>query len=95
MTKFLLIRHGQSEANLQSQFAGHLDTPPTELGLQQAAITGKYVAEAYKVDAVYSSDLKRAAAVGEAVSRESGAPLTLDPRLREIQAGQWEGVSFD
>ena len=94
MVKFLLIRHGQSQANFTKCFAGHLDSPATELGLQQASIAAQYVAENYKIDAIYSSDLKRAAAVGEAVARETGLQMHLDEKLREINAGLWEGVSF-
>ena len=41
MTKLLVIRHGQSEANLQGLFAGHWDTPLTQLGKTQAEITGE------------------------------------------------------
>ncbi len=95
MVKFLMIRHGQSEANFMGCFAGHMDSPATELGLQQAQLAAEYIAENYKVDAVYSSDLKRAAAVGEAVSQATGLPMQPDRKLREIHAGDWEGVSFD
>lgn len=95
MTKLLMIRHGQSEANLHRIFAGHLDSPLTELGRTQAMITVEYIAANLKVDAVYTSDLRRAAAVGQAVADATGAPLTAWDQLREIEAGEWEGVSFD
>ncbi len=95
MVKFLMIRHGQSEANFMGCFAGHLDSPATELGLKQAKLAAEYVAKNYKVDAVYSSDLKRAAAVGKAVAKATGLMMQPDQRLREIDAGDWEGVSFD
>lgn len=95
MVKFLMIRHGQSEANFMGCFAGHMDSPATELGLKQAKLAAEYVAENYKVGAVYSSDLKRAAAVGEAVAQATGLTMHLDQQLREINAGDWEGVSFD
>ena len=94
MTKLLVIRHGQSEANLQSLFAGHWDSPLTELGQTQAKITAEYIAANYCVDAVYTSDLCRAAAVGQAVSAATGAPITATESLREIRAGEWEKVSF-
>ena len=95
MVKFLLIRHGQSEANFTKCFAGHCDSPATELGLQQAKLAAEYVVGNYKIDAIYSSDLKRAAAVGEAVAAASGIPMQPDKKLREIHAGLWEGVSFE
>lgn len=95
MVKLLMIRHGQSEANLTKRFAGHLDSPATELGLRQAQAAAEYVTASYKVDAVYSSDLKRAAAVGEAVAKAAGLVMQPDRQLREINAGLWEGVSFE
>lgn len=95
MVKFLMIRHGQSEANFAKCFAGHWDSPATQLGLQQASIAGAYVVANYKVDAVYSSDLKRAAAVGQAVAEAAGLSMQPDKQLREIDAGLWETVSFE
>lgn len=94
MTTLLLIRHGQSEANLTKCFAGHLDAPLTELGRQQAECTAEFVVDTYPVDAVYGSDLLRAFGTGEAVARKAGVCAKPDPSLREIEAGQWEGVPF-
>ena len=59
MTTLLLIRHGQSEANKLGVFAGHFDAPLLPLGIEQAKKTAAYIAENYKVDKVYASDLKR------------------------------------
>lgn len=92
-TTLLLIRHGQSQANLQRRFAGHWDVPLTELGQRQAQKTAAFVAEAYTVDAVYCSDLVRAADTGMAVAQKLGLPATFDPALREIYAGKWESLS--
>ena len=39
MTKLLIIRHGQSEANLQGVFVGHTDSPLSDLGKRQAEVT--------------------------------------------------------
>ena len=95
MVKFLMIRHGQSEANLTKRFAGHWDSPATQLGLAQAKLAAKYVAANYKIHAIYSSDLKRAAAVGSAVAELTGIPMQPDRQLREIHAGLWEGKAFE
>jgi len=81
-------------ANTLSVFAGHTDSPLSPLGQQQAICTARYISENHKVDAVYSSDLCRAAAVGQAVADALGLPLVTDPDLREIHAGQWEGIPF-
>lgn len=95
MTDLILLRHGQSVANLEGYFAGHTDSPLTALGRLQAEKTAEYICNHYHVDAVYSSDLRRAYAVGEAVAKSCGLEVIPDKGLREIYAGQWEGKTFD
>lgn len=95
MTRFLFIRHGQSQANIEGFFAGHTDVPLTEKGMRQAELTAAYVTGKYSVDRVYASDLKRAYTTGQAVAKRIGVPCQAEVRLREVFAGEWEGVSFD
>ena len=95
MTTLLLIRHGQSEANLTRYFAGHTDPALTELGLRQANCTADFLAANSPIAAVYSSDLKRAYQTGLAVAEKLHLPITADENLREIYSGQWEGLMFD
>ena len=95
MTTLLLIRHGQSQANLTRCFAGQIDAPLTELGFRQAERTAEFVAAHYQIDRVYASDLRRAACTGQAVAQKLGLPLKTEKALREIDAGQWEGIPFD
>lgn len=92
MTRLLIIRHGQSTANIQGVFAGHVDSALTELGLRQAELTAEYIVTNYTVDRVYGSDLRRAFATGKAVADRLGLEITPDAALREIYAGIWEGV---
>lgn len=100
MTKFLIIRHGQSQANLDGVFAGHTDTPLTELGRRQAALTAEYIAthctadRVYAADQVYASDLARAFDTAKASADRLGLPVIPEKGLREIFAGEWEGVPF-
>lgn len=95
MTRLLLIRHGQSVANLEGRFAGSSDFPLTELGHKQAERTAAFVAENYAPTAVYASDLQRAYDTGLATAKTLGLPITADPALREIFAGAWEGQRFE
>ena len=95
MTRLLLIRHGQSEANRDCVFAGHTDAPLSDLGYAQAERTADYIANTYQVDAVYASDLRRAYDTGKAVADRLGMEVTTHKRLREIYAGDWEGVPFE
>lgn len=91
MTTLLLIRHGQSHSNLEGKFAGFTDTPLTETGLRQAERTAAFIAQNYKVHAVYASDLQRAHVTGATVAAALKLPVHPQPQLREIFAGSWEG----
>ncbi len=95
MTRIILIRHGESVANKQGLFAGHIDVDLTELGLRQAKATAEYVAENYKVDKAYASDLKRAYRTGKASADRLGVEIEASRQLREIYAGKWEGMVFN
>ena len=95
MTTLILIRHGESEANRQRVFAGHLDVDLQDTGLKQAKATARYLVENYKIDKVYASDLKRAFNTGKCVADLIGKEPIPDKNLREILAGKWDGVKFD
>ena len=94
MTTVILIRHGQSEANLDGVFAGQINPALTEKGLKQAELTAKYIADNYNIDKIYSSDLKRAYQTAQALSKIIDKDITASENLREIYAGKWEGVDF-
>ncbi len=95
MTTLLLIRHGESEANRNKVFGGQINPDLQERGVMQAEHTAKFVAENYKVDKIYSSDLKRAYRTAEALSKLLNMEIKSEKRLREIYAGKWEGMKFD
>ncbi len=95
MTTLLLVRHGQSEANLEGVFAGNYDAPLTELGLKQAEKTAEFITENYRVDCVYASDLIRAFETGKTVANALKLPIIPNDGLREIRAGEWEALPFD
>lgn len=95
MTTLLLVRHGQSQANLNRTFAGQTNPDLTELGKSQAETLANYLAAHYKIDKIYSSDLLRARHTAAPTARKLGLPITLRKQLREIDAGEWEGKPFD
>lgn len=94
MTRLLLVRHGESEANFHNIFAGHIDPALRPRGIEQAELTAQFIAENYKVDKIYSSDLQRAYKTAECFAKQANLPITADENLREINAGAWEGVEF-
>ncbi len=94
-TKILLVRHGQSTANVAGIFTGHSGYPLSELGHKQAACTAEYIKNNYCVAAVYSSDLPRAFQTAEYTARAFDLPIVTDARFREINGGDWERTAFD
>ncbi len=95
MTTLLLIRHGESVANHRRIFAGHLDADLHENGLRQAQATAEFIAENYKVDKIYASDLKRAFKTAQALGNVLNLEVIPNKNLREIFAGEWDGKSFE
>ena len=93
-TKIIMVRHGFSIANEESKFAGHWDIDLTELGKLQAQKAGAYF-KAHPVDAIYSSDLLRAYHTATPIGEALGLPVHKDTGLREIDAGEWEGITFE
>jgi len=92
------LRHAQSTANKDRIVQGHFDTPLTELGLQQAHLTGLYFLENkenFAVTNVFSSDLQRAKQTAAQIANKLGLTIQTDKRLREAFFGRWEGVSVD
>ena len=91
ITRVLITRHGQSEWNALGRWQGQADPPLSELGVAQARAAGAGVGA---VDAVVASDLERAAATAHIIAEAIGVgPVLLDPRLRERQAGEFQGLT--
>lgn len=94
MTKFIVVRHGNSISNIDKTFTGHIDAPLSDVGIEQAKRVSKYIFENYKVDKVYSSDLSRAVDTIKPFANESNLQIIKEQELREIYGGKWEGVKF-
>ncbi len=94
MTTLYLIRHGETPWNVEGRYQGQLDPPLNEQGHQQAQATANQLAS-LGFAAIYSSDLARAHQTAAALAEKTGLPIQLDPRLREINQGQWEGILID
>lgn len=93
-TVLFLIRHAESEGNLKRICLGHTDLGLTERGREQARKT----AEALKnieIDAVYSSDLLRAAQTAEPHAELRKLAVKKISDLRELYFGEWENRYVD
>jgi alpha-ribazole phosphatase len=89
----IVVRHGQTLFNVEGRFTGQLDIPLDALGERQAEALGQWLAETH-LDAVVSSDLRRARATAQAIARYHGLPVEEDTDLREIAFGVWEGDTY-
>ena len=89
--RVVVLRHGRTGHNLRHLWQGQLDIPLDEVGVRQARAAGTVLA-ALGPAAVVSSDLLRASATAEIVATTVGLPVTLDRRLREVNAGRWQGL---
>lgn len=92
MTTFLLVRHGETDWNLQHRVQGHTDRPLNDTGREQALALAREL-ENMKIDAVYSSDLMRAHETARIVAGERGLDVIVIPGLRERDFGTWEGLT--
>ena len=92
--QILLIRHGQTDANLHHIVQGQSDTSLNETGRRQAKKVAMELKE-YKANLIISSDLKRAKETAYIISKECKIPIIFDERLREMNLGMWEGKSFE
>ncbi|MBS1371884.1 MAG: histidine phosphatase family protein [Lentisphaeria bacterium] len=93
MKRILLIRHGEVEEAYRGRFIGSTDAPLSESGRADCRALRERVA-AYAPAVFYHSPQRRAAETLELVKPE-GARIVADPRLREIDFGEWENLLFD
>ena len=94
MTRFIVVRHGNSVSNIDKTFTGHVDAPLSEVGERQAKIVSKYIYDNFKVDKIYSSDLSRAVKTIEPFAKMSNLPIIKKHDLREMFGGEWQGEKF-
>lgn len=89
--RLILVRHGQTVCNTDDIWHGWDDCELTEAGLAQAeAVAARLAAE--KIDAVYSSDSRRALQTARAIAAVHGLEPIAEPGLRERNAGEYEGI---
>lgn len=92
-----LVRHGQTEFNRDGRLQGHVDSPLTALGVEQATRVGRLL-RALVGDiadwSIVSSSLGRAARTARIIAEVLGvSEVALDDRLREVSMGSWDGLT--
>lgn len=92
MRELLIIRHGESEWNVEKRWQGWLDAPLTALGEEQAKRRAEALAGAgFAPTVVHCSDLGRAQQTAAIIAAVLGTPCRPHPGFRERSGGEWEG----
>lgn len=91
-THLVLVRHGQTTANIEQRWQGHSDGELTDEGHRQARLVAANIDE---VDAVYTSPLVRAQDTAAALGDAAGIAPVVEADLKEIGFGAWESLTPD
>ncbi|MGH8823147.1 MAG: histidine phosphatase family protein [Jiangellaceae bacterium] len=92
MTTLVLARHGETIWHADDRYAGSSDIPLTSLGERQALRLADWASTA-DLRGVWSSDLVRAGRTAEPCAAAAGLTMRVDPRLREVDFGDAEGMN--
>jgi alpha-ribazole phosphatase/probable phosphoglycerate mutase len=92
--RIFLIRHGETLWNHARKYQGHADIALSERGLKQAEALARRL-EHEDFAAFFASDLRRAWDTAEIIARPHGGKVDALPALREINFGEWEGLTRD
>lgn len=90
--RLIMLRHGQTEWNATSRMQGQIDTDLTDLGRRQAKEAARELVS-HNAVAIVTSDLKRAYDTAVALAEHADLEVVRDPRLRETNLGDWEGMT--
>jgi probable phosphoglycerate mutase len=92
-TRIVVIRHGETDWNVETRIQGQIDVGLNAAGRWQALQMARSLAEE-RIDAIYSSDLCRARETADALGDTLGLSIHTDPVLRERSFGVFEGLTF-
>lgn len=93
MGRWFLVRHGETDWNVEGRAQGQLHVPLNDKGLTQAEAIAERL-RTMPFTAVYASDLRRVTQTAEPIMRGRDVPLVTLPALRERGFGEWEGLIF-
>jgi broad specificity phosphatase PhoE len=91
MTTLILIRHGQTDWNVEGRWQGQADPLLNERGREEARRTARALRR-FEFAALYSSDLRRAIETAQIIAVRMALQIIPELRLREIHLGVWQGM---
>ena len=86
-----MVRHGETEWNVAEIFRGRIDIELNETGIKQAALLAEYLGD-LKINAIYSSPLKRALKTAEIITGYHKLDVEIAPGLIDFNYGKWQGL---
>jgi broad specificity phosphatase PhoE len=92
MTELILARHGETEWNVGKIFRGRADVNLDAVGVKQADLLGKYLGNC-RLEAVYSSPLKRALDTATIVARYQKVGVHTAEDIIDLDYGEWQSLS--
>ena len=93
-TNILIVRHPETDANVDGRFVGQGESPYTALGRTQARRLPRKIAK-FEPDAIWTSPLLRARVVAERAARITGLALRVDDRLQELHFGDAHALTWE
>lgn len=92
--QLICVRHGRTAWNAVRRFQGQTDIPLDDEGRAQAQALAAYLGRE-RFDIALASDLSRALETARGIGALAGITIEPEPRLREMQFGAWEGLTWD
>ncbi|WP_079915104.1 histidine phosphatase family protein [Paenibacillus sp. 32352] len=93
--QILMIRHGESEADILKVHEGRADFPLTELGRKQVKLMAEKVNRQYPPDFIWASTLRRASETAGVLANTVGCPVQYEDELMEYNNGVLAGLSYE
>lgn len=92
MSTIYLIRHGETEWNLEERFQGTSNTMLTDNGIEQGRKLAKRLKDE-EIANIYTSPLERAKVTAQFIGEESDKEVIITNDFKEISFGDWEGLT--
>jgi len=92
--KAILVRHGETDANVEGRYAGWADVALTEKGVEQAHYAKERL-KGQKIDLIVTSDLVRARHTAQIINEAYGCEIKVDEAFREMSFGVWELLTLE
>lgn len=89
MPTIIVIRHGETDWNVEGRYQGQADPPLNQRGFEQAHELADELTNSH-LELIYTSPLKRAYQTARIIAEHLHIPINTDSRLSEIHQGEWQ-----